>query len=68
MLLLRLGQEVYLKSFEESTVTLDLLSRLVTFNMVNYFEVDNSCLLTYCRRLFLLRPLNSHSSQMCMSV
>ncbi|CAA3010617.1 Hypothetical predicted protein [Olea europaea subsp. europaea] len=33
VLLLRLGQEVYLKSFEESTVTLDLLSRLVTFNM-----------------------------------
>ncbi|KAL2537742.1 hypothetical protein Fot_19133 [Forsythia ovata] len=32
VLLLRLAQEVYLKSFDESIVTLDLLSRLVTFN------------------------------------
>lgn len=51
VLLLRLAQELYLDSTEEVLVTLDLLSRLVSFNMViipwkslfQLFLLVNSC-------------------------
>lgn len=36
VLLLRLSQELYMKNPEELVITLDLLSRLVTFNTVFY--------------------------------
>ncbi|XP_059647512.1 uncharacterized protein LOC132293878 [Cornus florida] len=45
VLLLRLGQELYLENTEEVLVTLDLLSRLVSFNMAicyTLMEIGNS--------------------------